>query len=347
MLDNARQPQPQRSSSSPIALDAYRRAKRIKDNIAAGDKACTDAELYYLSAGRDLKILKETRPPNTPWPPYVRKMCNLGKTRANELIAMANGTPVAEVQAKAAKRQQKYRDNHREDNWPLRNGNCMRVMFDDTSIRKVGSQIFREQNAERKKKATDKILKTTNIDSPLVSERRYPVILADPPWRFDRGRKDGTGFPFSDRSPENHYPTMTHEEMMALPVANICTPDAILFMWSTNAHLAKAILIMQAWGFEYLTNLVWKKSSGGQGMGFYVRNVHEPLLIGRKGKMISPLPENRPPSVIEAPRTGHSEKPREVYSLIDKMYPDFQKIELFARAQHLGWDRWGNHKFAS
>jgi len=170
MLKNTEQPEPQSplSSCSPIAFNAYHRAKRIKENIAAGDKACVDAEERYMSAGQDLKVLKEAMPPNTTWPVYVKKMVGIGKSRANELIAMANGTPAAEVKAKNRARQQKFRDNQ-DDNWPLRNGHCMRVMFDDTAIRKVGKQIFREQTRERKKRATEKILTTTNVDASLVS----------------------------------------------------------------------------------------------------------------------------------------------------------------------------------
>jgi N6-adenosine-specific RNA methylase IME4 len=66
------------------------------------------------------------------------------------------------------------------------------------------------------------------------------------------------------------------------------------------------------------------------------------LLIATRGEIPCPLPANRPPSVIEAPRREHSRKPDEVYQLIERMYPELPKIELFARNAREGWARWGN-----
>ncbi len=77
-------------------------------------------------------------------------------------------------------------------------------------------------------------------------------------------------------------------------------------------------------------------------MGYYVRNQHELLLIGTRGNISLPLPENRPSSVIHAPRTKHSTKPEEVHILIEKMYPGRKYLELFARKRKEGWDTWGN-----
>jgi N6-adenosine-specific RNA methylase IME4 len=58
--------------------------------------------------------------------------------------------------------------------------------------------------------------------------------------------------------------------------------------------------------------------------------------------MPSPLPANRPPSVIAAPRREHSRKPDEAYEMIERMYPELPKIELFARKARAGWAAWGN-----
>ncbi len=77
-------------------------------------------------------------------------------------------------------------------------------------------------------------------------------------------------------------------------------------------------------------------------MGYYVRNQHELLLIGTRGNIGTPLPEDRPSSVIHAPRTKHSVKPEEIYKHIEKMYPDRKYMELFARKRKEGWDIWGN-----
>ena len=93
-------------------------------------------------------------------------------------------------------------------------------------------------------------------------------------------------------------------------------------------------------GFEYATGVVWTKDVVG--LGHFIRGQHEHLLIATRGDFPRPLPANRPPSVICAPRREHSRKPDEAYELIERMYPDLPKIELFARAARPGWDAGGN-----
>jgi N6-adenosine-specific RNA methylase IME4 len=97
---------------------------------------------------------------------------------------------------------------------------------------------------------------------------------------------------------------------------------------------------MRAWGFEYVTSAVWVKNRIG--VGVYLRQKHELLLIGKRGNAIVPDPTTLSPSVIEASWRGHSRKPDEAYELIEKMYPGLPKIELFARYAHDGWASWGN-----
>jgi N6-adenosine-specific RNA methylase IME4 len=104
--------------------------------------------------------------------------------------------------------------------------------------------------------------------------------------------------------------------------------------------LTDALNIMTAWGFEYATSAVWVKDR--LGMGVYVRQQHELLLIGKRGLGIVPHPSTLSSSVIAAPRREHSRKPDEVYDLIERMYPELPKIELFARTVRPGWDAWGN-----
>lgn len=104
--------------------------------------------------------------------------------------------------------------------------------------------------------------------------------------------------------------------------------------------LRESLEVMAAWGFLYRTNLVWVKDKIGT--GYYIRNEHELLLIGRRGNLPVPEPGTQPSSVIHAPRTEHSEKPVEFYELIETLYPDLPKIELFARNNREGWKAWGN-----
>jgi N6-adenosine-specific RNA methylase IME4 len=133
---------------------------------------------------------------------------------------------------------------------------------------------------------------------------------------------------------------MTTERICALPVPSLATPDAVLFLWAPAPLLNDALNVMAAWGFGYTTNMVWVKDKIG--VGHWVRNQHELLLIGRRGEFPTPEPANRPCSVIEAPRREHRRKPDEAYELIERMYSELPKIELFARHARAGWAAWGN-----
>ena len=100
---------------------------------------------------------------------------------------------------------------------------------------------------------------------------------------------------------------------------------------------------MESWQFEYRTNAVWDKQMIG--MGYWFRGQHELLLVGVRGDVPRPEESTRVSSVIASKRTQHSEKPIQVYEIIEAMYPQFTKrhrCELFARAERKGWSCWGN-----
>lgn len=170
-------------------------------------------------------------------------------------------------------------------------------------------------------------------DAPPLPEGKYNLILSDPPWRYEHVKTES-------RAIENHYPTMTLDEICALPVAGLADDDAVLFLWATSPKLAEAMRVIEAWGFEYRTCMVWVKDKIG--MGHYARQRHELLLIARRGSPGVPLPADREDSVIEAPRGQHSEKPLAAYEAIERMYPFATKVEIFARNTRDGWSSWGN-----
>jgi N6-adenosine-specific RNA methylase IME4 len=173
-------------------------------------------------------------------------------------------------------------------------------------------------------------------DPPPPPEGPFDLIYADPPWQL--GRPDGR------HAPENHYPTMALEEIKALAVP--AAKEAVLFLWAVNCLLPEALEVIDAWGFSYLTNLVWVKPSIG--LGVWTRNRHELLLLARRGGISPPYADLLPDSVIEAARTRHSEKPACVYELIERAYPHLSKLELFARGEpRPGWAAWGNEAVQS
>jgi N6-adenosine-specific RNA methylase IME4 len=177
-----------------------------------------------------------------------------------------------------------------------------------------------------------KIIDKAQEISPITGIGKYPVIYADPPWRYDH--------PISDsRKIENQYPTMDIEDICNLEVNKLATDNAILFLWATTPMLEKGFKVLNSWGFEYRTSMVWVKPSIGPGQ--WVRQRHELLLIGVKGNIPTPMGGDKPDSVIEAPRTEHSKKPVAMYEIIEKMYPELPKVELYSRNKRAGWYSWG------
>jgi len=171
----------------------------------------------------------------------------------------------------------------------------------------------------------------------------FPVLLADPPWRYDFALDSDT------RAIENQYPTMTTEDIAALEVP--AADDAVLFLWVTSPKLPEGLDVLAGWGFQYVTSAVWVKDRIG--MGYYFRQQHELLLVATKGDLPPPAQSDRPPSVVTAARGEHSAKPEEVYTLIEGMYPDYlaaglanpggeMLCELFQRQPRKGWAGWGN-----
>lgn len=171
----------------------------------------------------------------------------------------------------------------------------------------------------------------------------FQTVLADPPWRFI----NRTGKVAPEHRRLNRYETMDTDAICALPVADIVAEPAHLYLWVPNALLPEGLQVMQAWGFQYKSNIVWHKirkdgGSDGRGVGFYFRNVTEILLFGVRGKNARTLPPARSQvNMIQSRKREHSRKPDEQYELIEDCSPG-PFIELFARGTRPGWTYWGN-----
>jgi N6-adenosine-specific RNA methylase IME4/ParB-like chromosome segregation protein Spo0J len=210
----------------------------------------------------------------------------------------------------------------------------------EKEILQAAKQIRAEKAVERRTERIERIEEISKGNAPLLTPRRYPIIYADPPWRYENPPIGATS-----RAIENHYPTMTLEEICALPVADIAAEDALLYLWATAPKLAECFQVVTAWGFQYRTNLVWVKDKIG--MGYHARNQHELLLVCRRGEMPPPEAGTQSSSVIFADRTEHSAKPVAFYELIERLYAGIGKIELFSRSPREGWAAWGNQAEAA
>lgn len=170
--------------------------------------------------------------------------------------------------------------------------------------------------------------------------KKYDIVYADPPWQYN------TKECLAKKSILNgdinfHYKTMNLEDIKNLKINNITNNNSLLFLWVVSPMLKEGIEVMESWGYKYATiAFVWYKQKTNP--GHYTMSECEICLVGKKGK----IPESRGlrnvRQFISEKRTEHSSKPSEIRNRIHQMFPNSNKIELFARKRFDGWDSWGN-----
>jgi len=176
-----------------------------------------------------------------------------------------------------------------------------------------------------------------------VGRKRFSTVLADPPWQF----QNRTGKVAPEHRRLSRYSTLMLGDILTLPVGELVTEPAHLYLWVPNALLPEGLRVMEAWGFEYKTNVIWHKvrkdgEPDGRGVGFYFRNTTELVLFGVRGKNARTLPPGRSQvNIIKTRKREHSRKPDELYELIEACSPG-PYLELFARGVRKGWRTWGD-----
>ena len=170
--------------------------------------------------------------------------------------------------------------------------------------------------------------------------KKYDIVLADPPWSY-----------YNDNGAAKFYNTMSDAELLRFPMRNLMTHLSILFLWATAPRLDFAMRCIGRWGLIYRgMAFVWIKTrhDGFPLTATGVRpSVTKPLIefvlvasmVGR-GRPL-PISDESVRQLVFAPRREHSRKPDEVQERIEALYPNFSKIELFARRRRKGWDAWG------
>ena len=111
----------------------------------------------------------------------------------------------------------------------------------------------------RRTERIQKLVEISGSNTELPTGQRFPIVYADPAWRFATDLEPG-------RNIENHYPTMSTDEICALPVAAIVTDDAALFLWTTSPHLPEALQVMTAWVFPISRIICLGKTLSGHGV---------------------------------------------------------------------------------
>lgn len=174
-----------------------------------------------------------------------------------------------------------------------------------------------------------------------ASGKLYDLIYADPPWRYDFSESEETSI-------EKQYQTMSLDDIKRLNIP--AADNSVLYLWTTAPKLIEGLEVMSAWGFTYKTNGIWHKEQIG--LGYWFRVNHEILLIGTKGKFSPPPPDKRVDSVYMSKRGKHSKKPQYYRDLLNRLFPNASKLEMFARPEDqdnlfgfdkfAGFDIWGN-----
>lgn len=170
----------------------------------------------------------------------------------------------------------------------------------------------------------------------------FGTVLADPPWRF----MNRTGKVAPEHRRLSRYDTLTTQEICDLPVRDVTANSSHCYLWVPNALLTDGLRVLEAWGFEYKSNIVWhkvRKDGGpdGRGVGFYFRNVTELVLFGVRGSIRTLPPGRRQVNFLATRKREHSRKPDELYEIVESCSPG-PFLELFARYPRQGWTVWGN-----
>ncbi|HNR65452.1 MAG TPA: MT-A70 family methyltransferase [Atribacterota bacterium] len=228
-----------------------------------------------------------------------------------------------------------------------------KILNEEIKVTKEEVKTLANKKPEEQKKIVEKFqtgeVKTVNQAILAVNRDKpreikplpielYDVIYSDPPWRYEHVKN-------SNDSIEAHYPTMDLEEIKAMKVP--AAENTVLLLWVTSPKLEEGLQVLNAWGFNYRSSMIWDKSgieSGKNwiGMGYWFRGQHELLLVGVKGKFSPPKEEFRFPSIYREFKTEHSKKPEFIYEMIEKMFPGHKYLELFARNTRENWRSWGN-----
>ena len=173
---------------------------------------------------------------------------------------------------------------------------------------------------------------------------RYDLLYVDPPWKQNKGGKKSVR-PNSSGT-ELDYPTISLSDIKAhLCKADSLTGDnSVLFMWTIDKYLFEAQEIAESLDYKLHARMIWEKGGMGIPASFDIRFGHEYLLWLYRGKFTPIAKEERGKihSVFSERPKRHSQKPEIAYQIIERLYPNLKKLEMYARKTRKGWDSWGN-----
>jgi mRNA m6A methyltransferase catalytic subunit len=166
----------------------------------------------------------------------------------------------------------------------------------------------------------------------------FDVVTMDPPWQLASSAPT--------RGVALGYSQLPDKDILNIPVPSLQRSGGLLFVWVINARYAMAVNLFREWGYEFIDDIAWVKSTVNRrlakGHGYYLQHAKESCLVGRKLPTdddpqtdLPQLQRNVGSDVIFSDRRGQSQKPEEIYELIERLVPGGKYLEIFARRNNL------------
>ena len=179
------------------------------------------------------------------------------------------------------------------------------------------------------------------IINNLSETKKYEIVYVDPPWEKKKG---GLRKSRPNQTRDLDYKTLPNDEIKNIISKIKVEEKHNFFVWAIDEFLFDCENIMKELGYSLHARLIWDKENG-VAPAFTVRYSHEYLLwFYKKGNMLKPCEKMRgkQTTVIREKATKHSKKPEIAYKILEELFPETKKIEIFARNERLGWDSFGD-----
>ena len=132
---------------------------------------------------------------------------------------------------------------------------------------------------------------------------------------------------------------MPIDRIKAMPINDLADENSHLYIWIPNGSLQEGLDVIKAWGFTYRSAIFWIKPR--LGLGNYIRNASETCLFATRGK--APVRFKGQPNWMFCPQQEHSQKPQEIYSVIERLsYAPYRELFARQRHHHPDWSIWGD-----
>jgi len=220
-----------------------------------------------------------------------------------------------------------------------------------TAVREIAKALRRAEDEEEVRsilrqpfsRTEDQMVRDAKIEKLLsqprkqlyvpLPEGKYRTIVIDPPWPIEKILRE-----VRPNQLDLDYPTMTIEEIEALPIPELAYEDGChIYLWTTHKYLPRAFQVLDAWGANYECLLTWVKNVGMTPFSWMYSTEH--CLFARIGNL--PLLKLGKRLDFQAKVREHSRKPDKFYNLVREVSPE-PRIDMFSREKREGFDQYGN-----